>query len=150
MALTDTRVPSYLATSIEEGENINQGAQEYVDELSPEQPILTLPDGRDDWDAEDDFDVPPPRTSSHFEGRNSTGQSLEIARRASKELKERAGIFASNRSSEQYHLMPITDDGDVVEQDHGTLQVRGVSNDIDELADDIQTARPRYVSTLYS
>ena len=121
-----------------------------MDELSPEQPMVTLPDGRDDWDIEDDFDVPLPRISSQLEGRNSTGQPLEIARRASKEFKERAGMFANNRSSEQYHLMPTTNDEDIAEQDTGTVQLRGVSNDIDELGDDIQIARPRYVSTLYS
>ena len=79
------------------------------DELSPEQPTLTLPMEHFEGDG-DSFDAPPPRLSMPIEDDDRTERSVEIPRREA----------ARNRRSRDGTVLDRFEDADMSEEGHPT------------------------------
>ena len=108
---------------IEEKENHADPDDYSEDELSPEQPTLTLPIEHSEGDG-DSFDAPPPRLSMAIEDDDRTERSVEIPRREA----------ARNRQSKDGIAFDHFEDADMSEE--GQLAPKAAVDTILPLADE--------------
>ncbi|KAG8534252.1 uncharacterized protein KY384_001096 [Bacidia gigantensis] len=73
----------------------------WEDELSPEQPTLSLPIDRG-GDNEDSFDAAPPRFSMPLEDENLTDQTIDVPRGDSRHRRLSRGSFRNSRLSDRF------------------------------------------------
>ena len=143
MAQNHHNNPSLVEPTPADDENRIRQDNAYLDELSPEQPTLTLPIGEDSRDTDDSFDAAPPRLSMQPDGGDTTIMSLEMARRSSKRLRESGESFASHRNSERYPDMLEEDNDNISALPEEHTVMRDSNDDLDELSDNVFIARPR-------
>ena len=113
---------------IEEKENHADPDDYSEDELSPEQPTLTLPIEQSEGDG-DSFDAPPPRLSMPIEDDDRTEPSVEIPRREA----------ARNRRSKDGTVLEQFEDADMSEE--GQRTPKTAADTVLQLADE-ESATP--------